>query len=93
MQNVISSYHLFIVQLDNKNKEFHESFFNYLISKGIGQLHYLPVHLNLIIKYGFQKGNIQLKVISSLSLPMFPGLKKQEIQFVINQCKSFFENR
>ncbi len=98
MQNVISSYHLFIVQLDNKNKEFHESFFNYLISKGIGvQLHYLPVHLQpYYSNMGFLKGQYPIAeryAISSLSLPMFPGLKKQEIQFVINQCKSFFENR
>ena len=90
---VKSTYHLFIVQLQIVDKEFHEYIFNYLRSKGIGvQLHYLPVHLQpFYLKMGFSKGlfpNSENFAISSFSLPIFTSLSNDDITRVVNALSS-----
>ena len=90
---VKSTYHLFIVQLQIVDKEFHEYIFNYLRSKGIGvQLHYLPVHLQpFYLKMGFSEGlfpNSENFAISSFSLPIFTSLSNDDITRVVDALSS-----
>lgn len=92
---VRSTYHLFIVQLEDDYTKHHEYIFNYLRGNGIGvQLHYLPVHLQpYYIDLGFSQGNYPLSEKyskKSFSLPIFPSLKEEDIIRVIALMKDIF---
>lgn len=92
---VRSTYHLFIVQLEDDFIDHHEYIFNYLRGNGIGvQLHYLPVHLQpYYTDLGFSKGYYPLSEKyskKSFSLPIFPSLKEEDILKVITLIKEIF---
>ena len=94
-KNFYSSYHLFIIKLDNENKKKHKNFFNYLRSKNIYvNLHYLPIHLHPFYrKFGFKKKQFPISEEYSetaMSIPIYPNLKKREQVKIINHIKSFF---
>ena len=54
-----------------------------------------PIHLsNFYKKLGYDKNELPVtqKISKTiLSLPIFPGLKKEEISYVCNSVKEFFE--
>ena len=94
--NVKSSYHLFIVQLEDEFIVHHEYFFNFLRSKNIGvQLHYLPVHLQpYYLELGFKKEmfpEAEEYSKSSLSIPIFPSIQKEEIKRVVKSIEILFK--
>jgi len=92
--DVLSSYHLFVIKL--KNKEIRLKLFNYLKENNIYcQVHYLPVYLHPYYqKLGYEKGmypmteNFYGRIIS---IPIFYDLKKYEQQKVINMINKFFD--
>ncbi|MGD9130298.1 MAG: DegT/DnrJ/EryC1/StrS family aminotransferase [Candidatus Bathyarchaeota archaeon] len=62
-------------------------------------VHYsIPIHLQPIYRqlFGYKKGDFpQSELLSktTLSLPMFPELKKQEIEYICEKIHQFFEKR
>jgi dTDP-4-amino-4,6-dideoxygalactose transaminase len=71
---------------------------NHLTSKGIGTIvHYpLPPHLQKAFSYlGYEKGDFPIAekmADTSLSLPIWPGLSEEQIEFIADSIKSFFKN-
>lgn len=86
---VYSSLHLAVVVLNKDNREYHREIFEGLRDAGIGvQLHYEPVHLQPYYKnLGFKPGNFpkaETYARKAISLPLYPGLKQEEQEYVID---------
>ena len=76
-------------------KYLHEKLFLFLRKKRINvNLHYIPVHLHPYYrKMGFKKGdfkNAEDHANRSISLPIFPGLKKNKVQLIYRLVNNFF---
>ena len=92
-KEVLSSVHLAVIRLEDKDKNLHRRVFEGFRASGIGvQLHYAPVHLQPYYrKLGFQEGNhpeAEAYAASAISLPLFPGLQSSEQQRVVNTLVS-----
>ena len=88
-------YQLFTIQL--KNNLIRHKLQKFLASKGImTKVFFEPIHLSKFYKKsGFGKKSLSnTKKISQtvLSLPIFPGLKSEEITHICDSIKEFFEN-
>ncbi len=87
-----SVYHLYVIRTNKRDK-----LLNYLRKNDIlAQIHYpIPLHLQKGYKFlGYKKGDLPIvEEISSeiLSLPMYPELKRINIEFVVGSLKKFFE--
>jgi len=84
---VISAYHLFVIQLEDKYISRHREIFEKLRGAGIFcQLHYIPIHLQPYYQnLGFKKNdypNAEAYYQRSMSLPLFPDLKESEIEYI-----------
>lgn len=84
------AYHLYIIEVENRL-----GLYNYLRSKNIfAQVHYIPVHLMPFYQQkGWKKGDFphaEKYYSSCLSLPMYPTLKEEEQDFVIETVCSFY---
>lgn len=91
-KNIKSVYHLFVIRAKRRNelKEF-------LKKEGITcGIHYqIPIHLQPIYRklYGYKGGGFpesEKHAEECLSLPMFPDLKKNEIEYVCDRIKEFY---
>lgn len=89
-------YHLFVVQLRNGNKELRDKLAAFLGENEIGTgLHYpIPLHLQkCFIDLGYKKGDFPVAeklAETGISLPMFPEMSDEQIEFVCEKIKSFF---
>ena len=88
-------YQLFTIQL--KNNRIRNELQKFLTSKGImTKIFFEPIHLsNFYKKSGFDKKSLpNTEKISQtvLSLPIFPGLKSEEIIYICDSIKEFFQN-
>ncbi len=89
-KNTLSSYHLFIIRILGKNnKKIRDKILLGLKKKKIYLgIHYYPVHLQPYYKnLGFRRGNFPISEDYSdtaMSLPIYSGLKKKEIDKIIN---------
>jgi dTDP-4-amino-4,6-dideoxygalactose transaminase len=96
LPNTYSSYHLYVVTLDETiNFEQHSRIFNLLRAKGIGvNLHYIPVHTHPYFEsLGFKKGDFPVSenyYNRAISLPMYPTLLDVEQDLVIKSIKECF---
>ena len=86
-EGVLSSVHLAVVRLQQATAEQHRQVFEGLRAAGIGvQLHYSPVHLHPYYRHMcFAEGQFteaEAYASSAISLPLFPGLKLLEQQYV-----------
>ena len=92
-----SAYHLFIIIVDNKlSKVSRDELYYKLKSKKINtNVHYIPIHTHPVYKkLGFKNRNFPNSLDyskKSLSLPIYPGLKKIEINKIINEIKKIFK--
>lgn len=84
-----NSWHLYVIQVLGINRK---KAFDFLRQKGIGaNVHYIPVYTQPYYRqHGY--GDVECinaeKVYESfISLPMYPGLTKEEQQYVIEQIK------
>ena len=94
-KNVLSSFHLYVIKVKNEYLKYHEKLFNYLRKNKINvNLHYIPVHLHPYYrKLGFKKGDFkesEKHAQTSISIPIFPGLKLRQILKVCNLINYFF---
>ena len=85
------SYHLYALQVIFSNIDIDKkTLFNKMLGKGIQlQVHYIPIHLNSFYmkKYGFKHGdypNAEKFYNHQLSLPIYPELANEEVEYVIN---------
>jgi UDP-4-amino-4,6-dideoxy-N-acetyl-beta-L-altrosamine transaminase len=81
-----SSYHLFIIQLNDANQ--HAKVFEQLSNSGIGvNLHYIPIHLQPYYKQlGFKLGdflNAEKYYQKSITLPLHPNLTIKKQDYII----------
>jgi dTDP-4-amino-4,6-dideoxygalactose transaminase len=86
-----SVYHLFVVRSQQR-----DSLQLYLTENGIGTLIHYPVPPHLQEAYqslGYQQGDFPIAeemAATSLSLPMYPGLTKEAVDFICMTIKQFF---
>ena len=88
-------YQLFTIQL--KNNLIRHKLQKFLASKGImTKVFFEPIHLSKFYKKsGFSKkslSNTEKISRTVLSLPIFPGLKSEEITYICDSIKEFFQN-
>jgi dTDP-4-amino-4,6-dideoxygalactose transaminase len=89
-----SVYHLYVILVDNRNE-----LQKFLSEKGISTgLHYpLPLHLQKAYVYlEYKKGDFPISEKAAdrlLSLPMFPELKIEQIDYVVESIKEFISKR
>ena len=83
-------YHLYILQSENR-----ESICNFLKEKGIatGVYYPVPMHLQKVFKnLGYKKGdcpNAEYLSERTFALPMFPELKDEEIDYIVDNIREF----
>ena len=84
-------FHQFVIQAADRDK-----LKNYLVKKGIETgVHYpTPIHLQKAFRdVGYKKGSLpaaETLAATVLSLPVWPGLKKSEIELVCSTIRKFF---
>jgi len=84
-------FHLFVIRIKER-----EALVSYLKGRGIGTLiHYpTPIHLQEVYqRLGYKKGSFPRAEKASeeiLSLPIYPGLKDEEVMYVCNTIKAFY---
>ncbi|MFC1722678.1 UDP-4-amino-4,6-dideoxy-N-acetyl-beta-L-altrosamine transaminase [Nanoarchaeota archaeon] len=91
---VSNSYHLYVIVL--RDSQVRAALFNFLIENNIiCQVHYIPVYWQPYYQdMGYINGlcpNAEEFYSRIISIPMFPNLKSEEQDFIINKIKSFFK--
>ena len=91
--NEYHSYHLFVVKLTNPKKR--RDLFEFLTKKGIYcQIHYIPIYWHPYYRQngfeGEKLSNTERFYEQIISLPMYPALTDEELEFVTTSMKSFF---
>lgn len=95
-KNYIHIYQMFTICIES-GKKARDSLKDYLNKNGImAKVYFHPIHLTSFYrkKYGYQEGFLkETEAISDsvLTLPMYPGLKKEEMDFMAKEIKNFFE--
>lgn len=90
-KDIQSAWHLFVIRINfNKLKIKREKLVSLLYKKGITtQIHYKPIYLHPLFRdlnnASFKGANNYFKIC--LSIPIFPGLKNKDINFVSNSIK------
>ncbi len=85
------AYHLYVIEVEDRL-----GLYNYLREHNIfAQIHYIPCHLMPYYRqFGWKEGdmpNAEEYYRNCLSLPMFPTLTEEELNFVINKINDFYE--
>jgi len=94
--NYFHVYQLFTIRVP---EPYRDGLINYMIKKGIGvKIYFHPVHLTRFYRslFGFKGGELPVTEKISrevISLPMYPSLTKNEINYVIESIKEFFTNK
>lgn len=91
-------YHLYVIQVNNGGSRKRDELAKYLNENGISTgLHYpIPLHIQPCFKeLGYKKGDFPITeklAETGLSLPMFPELTDEQIDYVCSKIKAFFAN-
>lgn len=94
--NFKSSYHLYVIRINTKNKKTSQrKIFKNLIDHGVGvNLHYIPIYLQPFYRdMGFQRGycpEAEKYFQEAISLPIYPKLSKFDQKKVIKILKDNF---
>jgi dTDP-4-amino-4,6-dideoxygalactose transaminase len=89
-----SSWHLYVLQLaTGQMKKTQREVFENLRHAGIGvNLHYIPVHLQPFYQQlGSRPGDLpeaEAYYRRAITLPLFPGLRSDELDFVVDHLRS-----
>ena len=90
-EETLSSYHLFIIRVEERIRN--KLFKNLRANNILVNLHYSPVHLQPYYKkMGFNKGDFlesENYSKTAISIPMYPDLKTQDLDYVISKLKKF----
>jgi UDP-4-amino-4,6-dideoxy-N-acetyl-beta-L-altrosamine transaminase len=84
------AYHLYVMEVEDR-----KGLYDYLHASGVyAQIHYIPVHLlPYYRKKGWKKGDfpkVERYYEHCISLPMYPTLKPEEQEFVIQQVLKYY---
>ena len=85
-----TSYHLYVIKVNNRDK-----LYNKLKEKGIGtSVHFIPIHKLTYYRKKFNYKDEHYPVANevfqkSLSLPIYPGLKLKEIEYIIDNVLAY----
>ena len=96
-KEITNPYHLYVIRINNKKtRKSRLSLYNYLKKRNINvNVHYIPIHHHPYFKkIGFNKTefpNAETYYNNSISIPIFPGLKKIENLKVIKLLNEFFK--
>lgn len=87
-----NAYHLYVIEVDDR-----KGLYDFLRSKGIfAQVHYVPVHtMPYYRQLGWEKGDFpkaEAYYEKCLSLPMYPTLRDDEQEYVIEMVLQFLES-
>jgi UDP-4-amino-4,6-dideoxy-N-acetyl-beta-L-altrosamine transaminase len=90
--NAYNAHHLFVVEHPRR-----KAFYEFLQANGIlAQIHYIPVHqLPYYKRIGYQDANLSnadAYYEQCLSLPMYPGLSDNEVNYVIEKVLEFLND-
>ncbi len=96
-KNFKNGYHLFVLIFDKKKtKKKRDDLMKYLNKKGIGT----AVHYRSVTEMSYYKKKLKWKSkdypisyyigSNTISLPLYPGLKKNEQNYIISEIKNFF---
>jgi UDP-4-amino-4,6-dideoxy-N-acetyl-beta-L-altrosamine transaminase len=88
--NIGHAFHLYVVQVENRLE-----FYNHLHESNIkAQVHYIPVHMMPYYRdLGWKKGDFPVAesyYAKCVSLPMYPTLTDDDLEYVILHVKNFF---
>jgi len=92
-------YHVYQMYTIQVKKELRDELKNYLAAKRIfSKVYFNPVHLTKFYreKFGFKEGDLPItEEISNkvLTLPMYPTLKKEGMEYIIDIIKQFMEEK
>ncbi len=94
-KNNLSSYHLYILMINENSEVNNYQLMEYLSKFKIGtQLHYLPIHLQPYYKkLGFRKGdflNAEKYSRKALSIPLNFHMRLKDIRFISNKINKYF---
>ncbi|HIP14007.1 MAG TPA: DegT/DnrJ/EryC1/StrS family aminotransferase [Sulfurimonas autotrophica] len=84
----ITSWHLYVIKIENRDEVIEK-----LKAEGVGcSVHFIPVHKHTYYKnkYGYKNEDYPIanKVFDkSLSLPIYPDMSDEEVEYVINKVK------
>jgi UDP-4-amino-4,6-dideoxy-N-acetyl-beta-L-altrosamine transaminase len=89
-----SSYHLYVLQMNNAEER--SGLYDFLQQKDIDvNVHYIPIYkqpyYQKFVDSESKCYNAEQYYLKALTLPIFPGLKNEEQEFVIEQVKSYLE--
>ena len=88
-----SSWHLFVIKIGNRD-ELHQK----LKEKGIStSVHFIPIHKHSYYKKSFSFSDEDYPVANfvfeqSLSLPIYPGLTENEVEYIIKNVLEYVED-
>ena len=91
-------YHLYVVRLENKDKEFRKEVQSKLKEKGISSGVHYPNPLHLLEAYNYMNLGIGSFPVAEkvsneiLSLPMYPELTEEQINYVVENLKNAINN-
>jgi perosamine synthetase len=89
------AYHLYVIRIKKNFGRSRDELLLHMRNKGIGvNVHYLPVYLHPFYKQKFQYSEGICPVSEHaydeiLSLPIFPDMRNEDLDYVINQIKEF----
>ena len=88
-----SSYHLFILMLENRNVR--DDLYKYLVAQNIGvQVHYIPIHMHPFFReQGFSLGmfpNAENYYDKTITIPLHPALTEDEQDLVVKKIDNYF---
>ena len=92
--NAQHAYHLYVIRTKERDR-----LREYLKSRGIHTgVHYpIPLHLQPALKFlGHKKGDFKISeecANTILSLPMYPELREDEIEYVSTEINNFFDKK
>jgi dTDP-4-amino-4,6-dideoxygalactose transaminase len=94
IKGIKSTYHLYVITL---KKKLRNKLYNYLLSNGVKcNFHYIPIYSHPYYqRFNYKKEsfpNMELYYKSGLSLPIFVGLKKKNLQYIVKLIKIFFKS-
>lgn len=92
-----SSYHLFPILIEDEFKDKKRQLFSKLREEGLGvQVHYIPVYLQPYYqKLGYKKGSCPAAedfYHREISIPMYPTMDNEDIDYVVNTLFKVFES-
>ena len=95
-KNYLSTYHLYVVQvLDKRIKKNRDNLIKFLFKKGVRcTVHYIPIYKHKFFKKILPKNTKydqnELYFRRAVSLPIYPGIKKKDLNKVVSIIKQFF---